>query len=151
MHKADGDIMAQDGYTFDEMRIGMSESMSRIVTEADISDFARVSGDTNPVHLDEEYAKATMFGGCVAHGLLTASIISAVLGTKLPGPGCVYISQTLTFLGPVRVGDCVTATVTVTELMPEKKRVRLATSCHVGDRLVIDGEALLRVYARAPR
>jgi 3-hydroxybutyryl-CoA dehydratase len=137
-----------DGYRFEDLRIGMRATVSRTITETDLRNFSGVSGDTNPMHLNEEYARNTPFGGCIVHGMLTASLISAVIGTKLPGPGCIYMNQTLKFLAPVRVGDTVYATATVRELMPEKKRAVLTTQCYVKDTLVIDGEALIKVPSR---
>ena len=110
--------------------------------------FAGVSGDTNPIHLNDQYAAATPFKTRIAHGMLTASFISTVLGTKLPGPGCIYISQTLKFLAPVRAGDTVQARVTVSELVPKKRRASLKTVCTVDDKVVVDGEALMLVPSR---
>ena len=112
----------------------MTAIFSKTVTEADIVLFAGISGDTNPVHLDEEFAKPTMFKGRIAHGMLTAGFISTVFGTKLPGPGCIYLSQNLKFKAPVRIGDTVRARVTVSAVDREKGRVTFATTCHVGDR-----------------
>jgi len=126
----------------------MSEIYAKTVTSADIVMFSGVSGDTNPVHLNQEFASKTIFKGRIAHGLLVASFISAVLGTKLPGPGCIYISQNLRFKAPVAIGDTVTARVTVTKLIPEKKFVELETVCSVGDKLVIDGGATVMVPER---
>jgi 3-hydroxybutyryl-CoA dehydratase len=133
------------GYFFNDLKIGMQATVSRTITDTDLRNFSGVSGDTNPMHLNEEYAKTTMFGGTIVHGMLTASLISAVIGTKLPGPGCIYMSQTLKFLAPVRVGDTVYATCTVKELFPEKHRVLLDTVCMVKDVKVIEGEALIKV------
>ncbi|MDX9718425.1 MAG: MaoC family dehydratase, partial [Thauera sp.] len=116
------DFTAVYGHAFEELHLGMSASVSRTVSEADILMFAGVSGDTNPVHLDEEFAASTMFGGRIAHGMLSAGLISAVFGTRLPGPGCIYLSQTLKFKAPVKVGDTVVACVTVKELKAEKRR-----------------------------
>jgi 3-hydroxybutyryl-CoA dehydratase len=138
-----------NGYYFEDLKVGMTATVSRTITETDLRNFSGVSGDTNPMHLNEEYAKQTPFGGCIVHGMLTASLISAVIGTKLPGPGCIYMSQTLKFLAPVRVGDTVYAIATVRELMPEKKRTLLTTQCFVKDTLVIDGEALIKVPSRS--
>ena len=137
------------GYYFDELKVGMQEVFSRTITDTDLKLFAGVSGDTNPMHLNEEYAKTTPFGGCIVYGMLTASLISAVIGTKLPGPGCIYMNQTLRFTAPVRVGDTVYAVVRVKELMPEKTRALLQTQCFVKDTMVIDGEALIKVPARS--
>lgn len=136
------------GYFIEDLEPGMQASMARTVTEADIVMFAGVTGDTNPVHLNEEYANATIFKGRIAHGMLSAGLISAVLGTKLPGPGCVYLEQNMRFTAPVKIGDTVTATVTVKEIVPEKKRVILETVCRVGDSVVVDGQARLMVMSR---
>ena len=136
------------GYYIEELTTGMQASMARTVTEADIVMFAGVTGDTNPVHLNEEYANATIFKGRIAHGMLSAGLISAVLGTKLPGPGCVYLEQNMRFTAPVKIGDTVMATVTVKEIVPEKKRVILETVCRVGDLVVVDGQARLMVMSR---
>jgi len=136
------------GYYFDDLEVGTRGVFSKTVTEADIVNFAGVSGDTNPVHLNEEFAATTRFGTRIAHGMLSASFISAVLGTKLPGPGCIYLSQSLKFLAPVKIGDSVVAQVTVTELRPEKRRAMLKTVCTVGETTVIDGEALVYVPPR---
>lgn len=136
------------GYYIEDLTPGMKASMARTVTDADIVMFAGVTGDTNPVHLNEEYANATIFKGRIAHGMLSAGLISAVLGTKLPGPGCVYLEQNMRFTAPVKIGDTVTATVTVKEIVPEKKRVVLETVCRVGDSVVVDGQARLMVMSR---
>ena len=136
------------GYYFEDLSVGMTDLYAKTVTDADITLFAGVSGDTNPVHLDDEFAKASRFGCRIAHGMLSASYISTVLGTRLPGPGCIYLGQQLKFMNPVKVGDTVKARVTVAELMPEKKRALLKTVCTVGDTVVIDGEATVFVPAR---
>ena len=140
-----------NGYYFEDLKIGMKATVSRTITETDLRNFSGVSGDTNPMHLNEEYAKATPFGGCIVHGMLTASLISAVIGTKLPGPGCIYMSQALKFLAPVRVGDTVYAVATIMALVPEKKRATLSTQCFVKDVVVIDGEALVKVPSKIPQ
>jgi 3-hydroxybutyryl-CoA dehydratase len=119
------------------------------LTEADIVLFAGISGDTNPVHINEEFAAGTMFSGRIAHGMLTASFISTVIGTKLPGPGAIYLSQSLRFKAPVRVGDTLWARATVTELVPEKRRASLATTVTVRDKIVLEGEAVVMVPQRA--
>ena len=137
-----------NGYFLEDLSVGMSQSYQRTVTDADIVNFAGVSGDTNPVHLSDEFAGDTMFKGRIAHGMLSASYLSTVIGTKLPGPGCIYMSQSLRFKAPVRPGDTVTATVTVAEVMTEKKRVRLDCVCTVGGKDVLDGEALIMVPSR---
>jgi len=135
--------------TFEDMAVGMTASFSKTITDADLVLFVGVSGDTNPVHLDEDYASGTMFKGRVAHGALTASFISTVLGTKLPGPGSIYVAQTLKFTAPVHVGDTVTAKCEVTSLVPERRLAIFKTQCFVRETLVIDGEATLKLPARA--
>ena len=136
------------GKYLEEISEGMTAVFSKTVTEADIALFAGITGDTNPIHLDEEFAKPTMFKGRIAHGMLTAGFISAVFGTKLPGPGCVYLSQNLRFKAPVRIGDTVLARVTVNAIDRDKGRVTFATTCHVGQQIVLDGEAQLMVPKR---
>jgi len=124
-----------------DLKVGSTESYARTITDADIVLFAGVSGDDNPVHLNEEYAATTMFKGRIAHGMLGASYISTVIGTRLPGPGTIYMGQSLKFRAPVRVGDTVTARVTVTAIDEAKRRLTLETLCLVGDKVVIEGEA----------
>lgn len=136
------------GYDFEDLTVGMTASVGRTVSEGDILAFAAVSGDTNPVHMDEEFAASTMFGSRIAHGMLSASYISAVFGTKLPGPGCIYVSQSLRFKAPVRVGDTVVARVTVTALDPDKRRASFDAVCTVGGKGVMDGQAVLMIPAR---
>jgi 3-hydroxybutyryl-CoA dehydratase len=136
------------GYFFDELAIGMAAEVTRTITDAEILIFAGMSGDTNPLHLDHDFAAGTVFGGRIAHGMLYASLISTVIGTRLPGPGCVYVSQEMRFKAPVRVGEAVTASATVAELFPEKGRTRLLTLCRVGNRTVIDGQAIIQVPLR---
>ena len=136
------------GRFFEDLAVGQSASFAKTVTEADIVLFAGVSGDTNPVHLDQEFAAKTMFKGRIAHGMLSAGFISTVLGTKLPGPGCIYISQTLKFKAPVKIGDTVVAKVELTELVAEKKRATFKTTCSVGGTVVIEGEAVTMVPSR---
>ena len=131
------------GLTIDELAVGMSAVFSRRIAEGDVIGFAEISGDDNPVHLDEEYARATAFGGRIVHGILSAGLISAAIAGRLPGPGTVYLQQNLMFRAPVRLGDRVEAHVTVTELIPARNRVRLATTCLVGDTVVIEGDALV--------
>ena len=128
-------------YIIDDLQVGQSYTMGKTVTDADIVMFAGVSTDTNAVHLNEEFAKTLPFGGRIAHGMLSASFISAVLGAHLPGPGTIYLGQTLKFTAPVRINDTVNTTVTVKEIIKEKKRVILETVCKVGDTVVITGEA----------
>jgi 3-hydroxybutyryl-CoA dehydratase len=128
---------------FNELDVGQSASYARTISEAEIVMFAGVSGDDNPVHLNEIYAAESMFKGRIAHGMLTASYISTVIGTRLPGPGTIYLAQNLKFRAPVRAGDTVTATVTVKEIDPVKRRLTLTTVCTVGDTTVVDGEAIV--------
>ncbi len=137
------------GYYLEDLEVGMTAVYAKTVTEADIVMFAGVSGDTNPVHLDELFADQTAFKGRIAHGMLSASFISTVLGTRLPGPGCIYLSQSLQFSAPVKAGDTVTARVTLKDINPETKRVTVDTVCSVGETVVIDGEAVLIVNRRA--
>lgn len=136
------------GYYIEDLSEGMSASFGKTVTDADIVLFAGISGDTNPVHLNEAFAKDTMFKGRIAHGVFGASLISAVLGTKLPGPGCIYVNQTLRFKAPVRAGETLIATVTVKSINTQKKLVTLDTVCTVDDKAVIEGEAMVMVPAR---
>ena len=130
-----------NGYNIEDLSVGQSAGMAKTVTEADIILFSGVSTDVNPVHLDEEWAKTTMFKGRIAHGMLSAGFISAVLANKLPGPGTVYLGQSLKFKAPVRPGDTVKTVVTVKEVVIEKKRAVLTTNCFVGETMVIEGEA----------
>ncbi|MDR1647850.1 MAG: MaoC family dehydratase [Zoogloeaceae bacterium] len=134
---------AQNGYDIEDLQVGMSASVSKTITDADIVLFSGVSTDTNAVHLNEEFAKTTMFGGRIAHGMLSAGLISAALGNRLPGPGTIYLGQTLKFKAPVRPGDTVTATVTVKEVVVEKKRAILETVCTVNGKPVIEGESTM--------
>jgi 3-hydroxybutyryl-CoA dehydratase len=145
---AEGMATAAKGVFFEDLSVGQEASLSRTVTEADIAAFAEVSGDKNPVHLDAQYAAGTMFKERIAHGMLSAAYISAVFGMKLPGPGAIYISQTLNFKAPVKIGDTVVTTVKVAELVPEKKRARFECVCSVNGKPVVQGEAVLMVPAR---
>ena len=137
------------GYTIEELQVGMSASYERVVTTTDIEAFAAVSGDHNPVHLDEEFAKTTRFKGRIAHGLLSASFISTAIASKLPGPGSIYLGQNLSFKRPVRPGEKVEARVTVTAVNLEKGQATLKTQCLVGETVVIDGEAIVLAPHRA--
>jgi 3-hydroxybutyryl-CoA dehydratase len=132
-----------DGYDIEDLKAGMSATFAKTITEADIVLFASASGDNNAMHINEEFAQTTQFKGRIAHGMLTASVISAAIAGRLPGPGTVYLGQNLRFMAPVRPGDTVHATVTVKELMPEKRRVCLATVCTVAGKVVIEGDALV--------
>jgi len=136
------------GYFFEDLEVGMCDRFEKTITEADILQFAEVSGDTNPAHLDEEFAKTTRLETRVAHGMLTASLISAVLGCKLPGPGCLYVNQTSNFRAPVIIGDTVSAHVTVTRLDAKRNFVEFETTCKVCGETVVDGSALLWVPSR---
>jgi 3-hydroxybutyryl-CoA dehydratase len=137
------------GHYMEDLSVGMEASLAHTVTAEDIDAFARLSGDHNPVHLDEAYAATTQFKGRIAHGLVTASYVSAVLGMKLPGPGCIYVSQTLNFMAPVAIGAEVIATVTITDLIPERRRAIFACVCKVGSKTVLEGEAVIMVPSRA--
>ncbi|MCB2101789.1 MAG: MaoC family dehydratase [Rhodobacterales bacterium] len=133
------------GLYFEDLEVGQSACFGKTITDAEIAAFAGVSGDTNPVHLHDEFAASTPFKTRIAHGMLGASYISTLIGTRLPGPGCIYVSQNLRFKAPVRVGDTLTAFVTIEELIPEKKFIKMKTQCLVGDKVVIDGEATIMV------
>ncbi len=141
-------------YYFEDLALGMREALVKRVENEDVIGFAELSGDRNPIHLSEHFARKTRFGGRIVHGLYTASLISALIGMRLPGPGAVYISQTLNFLGPVKIGDIVDVAVEVVELVEKGRRVRLRCECRVGDKLVLDGEGVLSVppspRSRAP-
>lgn len=141
-------VMERKTYYFEDLEPGMEASFQKVVTDADIVSFASVSGDKNPVHLDEAYAARTMFKGRIAHGMLTAGYISAVFGMEMPGPGAIYVSQTLNFKAPVRIGDTVTAKVKLVELIAGKRRARFECQCLVAGKAVLEGEAVLMVPAR---
>ena len=130
-------------YYIDELKPGMSDSFSHTVTERDIELFGEVSGDMNPAHFDAAFAATTPFKTRIAHGVLSASYISTVLGMKMPGPGSIFISLTTRFKAPVRIGDTVTATCTVKEVLAEKRRVSFDCACKVGDTVVVEGEAVV--------
>jgi 3-hydroxybutyryl-CoA dehydratase len=134
---------------FEDLSVGMTERLKKKIAASDVVGFAEVTGDRNPIHLSEHFAAKTLFRTRIAHGLYTASLISAVLGTRLPGPGAIYISQTLNFRAPVKIGDTVTVKVVVAELMPKKHRARLTCTCAVRGEVVLDGEALVKVPSRA--
>ncbi len=136
---------------FEDLSLGMSETVMKTVMDQDVVGFADISGDNNPIHLCDVYASKTRFGQRIAHGLYTASLISAVIGTRLPGPGAVYISQTLNFKGPVKIGDVVCVRVEVKELIADKRRAVLHCECLVDGSVVLDGEALVMVPARAKK
>jgi 3-hydroxybutyryl-CoA dehydratase len=136
-------------YCFEDLSVGMGETIMKTVMESDVLGFAQLSGDENPIHLSDVYAAGTRFGQRIAHGLYTASLISAVLGTRLPGPGAVYLSQTLNFKAPVKIGDVVSIHVEVTELVEKGRRCRLFCEALVDGQSVLDGEATVMVPGRA--
>ncbi len=130
------------GKSIHELKVGDFAEWSKTVTENDIELFAKATGDFNPIHLDQAYAEKTFFKGRIAHGLLSLGFISTILGNILPGHGAIYLSQEVKFLAPVRIGDTVTAKVEVTELIPEKNRVKFRTSCmNQEGKIVVDGTA----------
>jgi len=134
---------------YEDLSLGMSETYTKLVKSSDVVGFAEISGDRNPIHLSEHFAARTPFRGRIAHGLYTASLISAVIGTRLPGPGAIYLSQTLTFKAPVKIGDTVTAIVRVAELIERGHRAKLTCQCLVDDVVVLEGEALVKIPTRA--
>lgn len=134
------------GLAFSELSVGMSAQYSKTVREDEIAFFAKATGDVNPVHLDDDYAKTTIFGGRVAHGMLSAGFISALLGTRFPGPGTIYLEQTLKFHAPVRIGNTITIKATITRLIPEKRRVVMQTVClDQQGKEIVSGEATVLV------
>jgi 3-hydroxybutyryl-CoA dehydratase len=139
------------GYDIEDLQVGVSATFAKTITDADILSFAAASGDNNAVHIDEAFAQTTPFKGRIAHGMLCASVISAALAKHLPGPGTVYLGQTLRFKAPVRPGDIVHATVVVKELQLEKSRVVMSTVCTVNGKTVIDGEAVVMITSNARR
>ncbi len=141
-------MLAHAQYAFEDLQVGMSAELLRTVMQSDVVAFAELSGDNNPIHLSDAFAAATPFGGRIAHGLFTASLLSALLGTRLPGPGAIYLAQTLRFLGPVRIGDVVTARVEVMHLQPSRQRARLLCECSVDAKLVLEGEAVVKLPLR---
>ncbi|MDP4031754.1 MAG: MaoC family dehydratase [Pseudorhodobacter sp.] len=142
------DNMPRGTICIEDIEIGMARHLRKTVTDRDIKLFAEVSTDHNPVHLDEAYARDTIFAGRIAHGMLTAGLISAVIGEQLPGHGTVYLGQTLKFMAPVRPGDTVYAEVKVTAIDHARRRVTLETHCTVGDTVVLKGEALVLAPSR---
>lgn len=133
------------GKTFADLAVGMTVAIQNTVSDQDVVDFARVSGDYNPLHMDEDYAKTTQFKGRIAHGALSASYISAILGNDLPGPGAVFMELNLKFVRPVRIGDTVTSTAEVIEMVERGYRVRLGVKGEVDGKVVMKGEALVMV------
>jgi 3-hydroxybutyryl-CoA dehydratase len=138
-----------NGHFFEDLFIGQTATLSKTITEADIQMYATVSLDTNPIHLNEDIARRLRFGGRIAHGMLSASLISAVLGTHLPGPGAIYTRQMLNFRAPVRIGATVRAVVEIMDLNPLSKKATLKTTCMVKEQVVIDGQACVLVPSRA--
>lgn len=136
---------------FEDMSIGMTETYQKEVKSSDVIGFAEISGDRNPIHLSEHFAARTQFGARIAHGLYTASLISAVIGTRLPGPGAIYLSQTLNFIAPVRIGDFVEAKVEVVELIKKGDRARLSCTCSVDGEIVLEGEAMVKAPRKGAR
>lgn len=130
-------------FYLDELQVGQTASHAKTITESDILLFSAVSTDTNPVHINDEYAKTTPFGERIAHGMLSASLVSAALANKLPGPGTIYLGQNLKFTAPVRIGETVEARLEVLGIDDVKGKVNIRTQCYVGEKLVIDGEALV--------
>lgn len=141
-------VLARRVYAYEDLELGMEASLTKTVSAADILAFAEITGDWNPVHLDPDFAAKTVFREPIAHGMLTAGYISAVFGSALPGPGAIYVSQTLNFRAPVKVGDEVVAKVKVMELYPAKHRARFDCICTVAEKPVLTGEAVLLVPAR---
>jgi 3-hydroxybutyryl-CoA dehydratase len=139
---------ALHGYYFEDLKEGMTDIYGKTITDADITLFSGISGDINPMHLNHEFASESRFEGRIAHGMLTASLLSTVIGTKLPGPGCIYVGQILRFKAPVKSGDTVLARITVTKLVPDRNFAELDTICTVGEKVVIDGEAVVLVPSR---
>ena len=142
-------VTNQHGYYLEDLSIGMVSSYKKTITAKDIEDFAAVTGDSNPVHLDADYAATTPFKARIAHGMMSAGLISTVLGTQLPGPGCIYLDQQIKFRAPVFIDDTVVATVTVEEINQRRGRVSLKTQCFVKDKLVADGTASMMVDKKA--
>ncbi len=139
------------GKTIDQIKVGDAEELTKTVSETDIYLYAGITGDFNPAHLNETYAQTTFFKTRIAHGMLTAGFISAILGTKFPGPGTIYLKQELSFMAPVMIGDTITAKAEVVEVVAEKNRVRLKTTCtNQQGKVVLDGEALV-LAPKAPK
>ncbi len=139
---------ALHGYYLEDLEVGMQASYAKTITEADVVLFAGITGDDNPVHINAEYAEQTMFEQRIVHGMFSAGLISAVLGTRMPGPGAIYIDQQLSFKAPVHIGDTVVATATVLEINEQRRRVKLETVCKVKDKVVAQGTATNMVDRR---
>ena len=136
------------GFFIEDLRLNQTEEIEKKITEKDINEFAKLSGDDNPVHTNSDFAKKTIFKQKVAHGFLSASLISMLIATKLPGPGSIYLSQNLKFLGPVFIDDLVRVKVTVEEIDQEKKKVKLQTECFKNEKKIISGEAVVLVNSK---
>jgi len=139
------------GYYIEDLEPGMSAAVSKVFTEADVAAYAELSLDDNPLHLDEVFAVRTRTGGRILHGMVTASLISAIIGTRLPGPGSLWMAQDMRFLQPVRIGEAVRADATVTEVNTGLQRVFLATTCRVAEKMVLEGRATVWVPSRHER
>ena len=135
-------------FFIEDLQVGQSASYERTINDADVREFALMSGDFNPVHLDEAYAQTTRFKGRIVHGMLPVTFISTVLGTRLPGAGAIFMGANFRFKAPVRIGDTVVATCTVKEINAPKSRVTFDCACAVGDTVVVEGEALVKVPSR---
>jgi 3-hydroxybutyryl-CoA dehydratase len=151
LHRRSTEVMTLPPFQtlyFEDLSIGMTETYAKTVKSSDVVGFAEVTGDRNPIHLSEHFAAKTPFRTRIAHGLYTAGLISAVIGTRLPGPGAVYISQTLNFKAPVRIGDTVVASVQVVELIKHGHRAKLQCRCVVNGTVVLEGEAIIKIPSR---
>jgi 3-hydroxybutyryl-CoA dehydratase len=151
MRNGNGSAGLGHGHYFEDLSVGMEASVSKKISDHDVLAFAELSGDVNPVHLNDDFAASTIFKKRIAHGFLTGSLFSTVLGTKLPGPGCIYLSQSMKFRAPVYIGDEVVATLKITALDAEKGRATLACVCAVNGKPVLEGEAVMMVDRKAPR
>jgi 3-hydroxybutyryl-CoA dehydratase len=136
------------GFYLEDLEVGQTANYAKTITEADVVLFAGISGDDNPVHINAEYAEQTMFKDRIVHGMFSAALISAVLGTRMPGPGAIYIDQQISFKAPVYIGDTVTATATVMEINEQRRRVTLKTVCTVKGKIVAEGVATNMVDRR---
>ncbi|MGY8871007.1 MAG: MaoC family dehydratase [Pseudomonadales bacterium] len=136
------------GYYLEDLEVGMSDFYAKTISESDVYMFAGISGDNNPIHINDEYAKTTPFGKRIVHGMFSAALISTVAGTRLPGPGAIYIDQQIKFRAPVFIGDTAKATLTITEIDEKRRRVTAKTDVHVGDKLVATGTAIFMVDRR---
>ena len=145
----DDTLGAMHGYYYEDLSLGMQAVYGKTLTDADVLMFTGVSGDTNPLHQNRDFASRTRFGEPIVHGMLTASLISTLIGTRLPGPGCIYVTQSLKFKVPVRVGDTVVAKVEVIDIEVDRPFATLRTICEVDGEVVLEGEAQVKVPARS--